>query len=352
MLRRLFLIACSAPLLLAIMATPALAHGRGSDATNYSSRILTVPDLPGVTWQVYNGDEFIGVENLGDSELTIPGYNEGELYLRIGPEGVFVNENSEAFYINQDRLAQTQAPAGVGQGEPRWVQVSSEPRYAWHDHRIHWMSPDVPPQVRGVTGPTRVFEWTVPFTYGDQPEQIAGELLWVPGPSPWLWLLIALPLVAIPALIGLRTAPSRGTWPGLVRPAAAVLGVVSLLNLTHLVDDLVATPVPLTRSALTAVQTLLFIVIGLFGAFRARQAGQGAFTALAVGSGAIFVGQGLLYFGVLGASQAATVFPDWLTRMIVALSVTQVVPLGFVAFWGNTKTAPVQRADDVAPVRT
>ena len=31
---------------------------------------------------------------------------------------------------------------------PRWEVVGSNGRYEWHDHRIHWMSKDTPPQVK------------------------------------------------------------------------------------------------------------------------------------------------------------------------------------------------------------
>ncbi|MGH8908820.1 MAG: hypothetical protein ACRD0K_20580 [Egibacteraceae bacterium] len=330
-------------MLLVTTAMPALAHGRGSDATNYSSRILRTPDLPGVTWRIYNSDEFLGVVNLGGGELVVPSYQSSQgtvPYLRINPQGVFLNRNSSAYFLNQDRLGTLSPPPGVGQGEPDWVQVSDEPRYAWHDHRIHWMARQDPQQVVGATGTTKVLDWEVPFTYDGQEQLVAGELLWSPGQPAWLWLLGALAVVAVPALAGLRTRPHDGVWPGLVRPAAVVLAVISVANLVHLVDDLTATPVPLTQSALTAVQTALFIAIGLFGACRAWQAREGAFTALAVGAGSIFVGQGLLYVSVLSASQVASVFPGWLTRAVVALSVAQVLPLAFVVFCGSRETLP------------
>ena len=55
---------------------------------------------------------------------------------------------------------------------------------------------------------------------------------------------------------------------------------------------------------------------------------------------------------MLGASQTATVFPGWVNRAIVAVSIAQVIPLGFVAFWGNQKTAPAKQPGDVKPATT
>jgi hypothetical protein len=341
--------------LVVMASTPALAHGRGSDATYYSSRILDTPELPGVTWRIYNNDEFLGVENLGGGELIVPSYQSSGRgmvpYLRIDPEGVFINRNSSAFYLNQDRFGTLQPPPDVGQGEPEWVQVSDEPRYAWHDHRIHWMLPTLPRQVVDAAETTKVLDWMVPFMYNGQEYRVSGELLWSPGQPAWLWLLGALAVVTIPALIGLRTRPQDGVWPGLVRPAAVVLTVISVSNLIHVVDDLTASPVPFVQSALTAVQTSLFIVIGLFGASRAWKASEGAFTALAVGAGSIFIGQGLLYLPALSASQVASVFPAWLTRAVIAVSIAQVIPLAFVVFRGNSKTMPKEPAE-VAPATT
>jgi hypothetical protein len=329
--------------LLALGATPAFAHGRGRDTSNYMSRIVRAPDLPGVHWKIYNGDEFLGVENTSETELTVPGYTPGEQFLRIGPDGVFVNRNAQAYYLNQDRYSRITPPEGVGpDATPNWVRVSTAPRYAWHDHRIHWMSTGLPPQVRDRGKLTSIFEWNVPFAYGGQQHQLGGELLWVPGPPFWtvcLWLLAALLVVAapiLPQLLGLRDTP-RSDWSRLIRPAAATLGVIAVANLVHLVDDLTATPVPWPSRLAAAGQTALFIGIALFGAIRAWKAGDGAFAALGIGSFSLLIGQGLLYFPVLTASHSATVFPPAVTRAVVAASIVQVLPLGFITFKGNNR---------------
>lgn len=329
--------------LLATLAGPALAHGRGSDATNFVSTVTEAPGLPGVSWQVYNGDEFLGVRNTSDTELVVLGYS-GEPYLRIGPDGAFENQRSEAAYVNDDRYAAVEIPPQADpDAEPDWRQVSDEPAYAWHDHRIHWMSPELPPQV--APDPTQrvtVFPqgWEVPFTYGGERQVVRGELVWQPGPSPWPWLLGGL-LVTLPALGGLRTRPVGETrWPGLARPAAVVLGLVTLLNVTNLVDDLLASPVPLSSQLVPAAQTLLFLAIAAFGAVRGWQGGDGAFTALGVGSGALLVGQGMLYLAVLSSSQSASVFPDWVTRAAVATSIAQAIPLGIVSVVGTRRLLP------------
>lgn len=325
--------------LLVVAAGPALAHGRGSDATNYDSRVTDAPPIDGLEWRVYGGDELLWVENRSGEALIVYGY-EDEPYLRIGPDGVWENRNSEATFLNQDRLARVTVPESVDtEAPPEWVQVSSQQRYAWHDHRIHFMGVGMHPRVTDPGVRTEIMDWTVPFNLGGEDMEVAGELEWVPGPSPWPWLLIGL-AVSLPALLGLRTQPVEGRWPGLARPAAGVLAVVVAANVVFLVDGVAAVPLPLSAQIFAAGQTALFLALGAFGAWRGWQAREGAFTALGVGAGAIFVGQGLLLWSVLSASQLSTVFPDVVPRVAAGLNIMQVVPLGIAAFVGTQRLLP------------
>ncbi|MEE8600221.1 hypothetical protein [Euzebya tangerina] len=326
-------------LIMAFVASPAAAHGRGSDATNFTSVITATPEVDGLQWQVLNGDEYLELRNDTDDEVRVPGYT-GEPYLRIGPEGVFRNRNSAATYLNEDRFGQTAVPAGVGaQEDPEWEQISEGSTYAWHDHRIHWMAQADPPAVAANPGTVQtVNAWTVPVEIGGASREVAGDLIWVPGQSPLVWLIPAVVLLSIPIIIPLSRSepdPESFTWRALSRAGGMIALVIAAANVLHLIDDLGATPVPFSQSIVSAVQTFAFIAIGVFGAVRAIQSRDGAFTALGVSAGTIFIGQGLLYFSVLGASQTASVFPGWLTRTVIAASLAQVIPLGVAAVMGT-----------------
>jgi hypothetical protein len=338
-------------LLLVGLAPAASAHGRGTEATNYDSRITAAPDLPGVRWAIYGGDEFIELENDSTEEVLVYGY-DGEPYLRVGPEGVFENRRSPATYLNQEQYGRVDVPAGADPAAtPDWVRVSGDTSRAWHDHRIHYMAPTPHPAIAADASEPQLvpgFErWEVPFRHGEDEHVVVGELWWVPGPSPWRWLALALPLT-LPALLGLRTSRvGRGSperperrLRGLARPAAAVLGVVVAANVARLADDLWAVPLPLSEALFAAVQTALFLAIGAFGALRGWQAGEGAFTALGVGAGAVLIGQGLLALPVLSASQLASLLPDTGVRLIVALSLVQALPVGAVAVLGSRRLLP------------
>lgn len=335
--------------LLVSSASPASAHGRGSDTTNFSSQITSRPDIDGLEWRVLNGDEYLQLRNTSAQEVSIPGYT-GEPYLRIGPDGVFRNRNSQATYLNEDRFAQTSIPPDIDpDGQPQWEQVSTGSTYAWHDHRIHWMAQTDPPAVAADPSTQQlVNSWTVPLVLDGETFEVTGDLVWVPGGSPLVWLVPPLVLLAIPIALAIRrTRPDREQmrWPELARIAGWITLAIALVNVVHLIDDLWATPVPLSTSAASAVQTAFFIGIAAFGAVRAIAAKDGAFTALGVGVAAIFIGQGLLYFSVLGASQTASVFPGWLTRAIIGTSVAQIVPLGAAVVIGTRQTLP--ELDDV-----
>lgn len=339
-------------MVLATVATPALAHGRGSDASNFLSVLTDVPEVEGLEWSIINSDEYLQLVNTTDQEVLIPGYST-EDYLRIGPDGVFRNLNSHATYLNEDRFGANEIPAGVDiQAEPEWEQISTGNSYAWHDHRIHWMATALPPLVEADPTVEQVVNegWTVPVRFGAQEFELVGDLIWVPGGSPWVWLVPALLVLCVPLAIGLRTKPDLEavTWRGLSTPMGVTLLVIALINLIHLVDDLFATPIPLAEASVSAVQTALFIGIAAFGAWRAIQGAEGAFTALGVGSGAVFIGQGLLYFSVLGASQTASLFPGWLTRVAVAASLAQIIPLGIATVVGTRALLPEFDEDDLA----
>jgi hypothetical protein len=59
------------------------------------------------------------------------------------------------------------------------VVVDRTGEFEWHDHRIHWMSPVTPPQVKDTSRRTKIFDWSVPIEVGTKRGVVRGELLWV-----------------------------------------------------------------------------------------------------------------------------------------------------------------------------
>ncbi|MEX0952419.1 MAG: hypothetical protein WDZ26_01160, partial [Nitriliruptoraceae bacterium] len=95
-------------------------------------------------------------------------------------------------------------PAGVdADAPPRWVQVADGHEYAWHDHRIHFMSPQMPQGVDPTSGDVQsVFDWEIPTVVDGRQVAITGSLDWVPSRGPGV--PVAAGLVGIALLVAGR----------------------------------------------------------------------------------------------------------------------------------------------------
>ncbi len=175
----------SAALLVSLVASPlAVAHGPG-EAEGYLSKVSRItPALPGLRARVIEGDEKLRLTNGTGRPLVILGYS-GEPYLRFSGRGIEVNLHSSAYYLNRDRYAKTAVPAAANDKPPaKWKLVGSGNTYAWHDHRIHWMSTIPPPPVKSSPSkPHHVFDWRVLARAGGSGLTIAGSLDYVPQPK-------------------------------------------------------------------------------------------------------------------------------------------------------------------------
>ena len=100
--------------------------------------------------------------------VTVYGYS-GEPYARVLPDGAAEqNARSPAVYLNTNFYAKvTVPPSASATATPRWQAVDRTGQFEWHDHRIHWMSPVTPPQVKDTGKRTKIFDWTVPIKVGD-----------------------------------------------------------------------------------------------------------------------------------------------------------------------------------------
>lgn len=191
------------------LCVPALAH---EGNPNYRSDIDPPP--AGVSARMLNYDDSIEVDVASGHELVVYGY-EDEPYLRYLADGmVEVNRRAPTRYLNEDRYGDAEVPPAANAGaDPRWEEVSAHGRYAWHDHRVHYMSRSLPPAVTDESAETKVFDWRVPVELDGRREALTGTLYWDPvddgGVSPALAAGLGAAVVASFALAVWRIRARR-----------------------------------------------------------------------------------------------------------------------------------------------
>ena len=171
-------LACAAAVLALLLgASVALAH-QGNP--HYRSVVTSVtPNVPGVQVSVLNFDDRLLMHNTSGDDVTILDY-QNKPYAQLLKDGtVQVNTNSEAYYLNEDRLVETSVPKNLGT-EPKWKQLSRSSRFEWHDHRAHWMGKSDPPNLKDKGVKTKIDDWTVPIEVAGTKGEITGTLTWVP----------------------------------------------------------------------------------------------------------------------------------------------------------------------------
>jgi hypothetical protein len=167
---------------LVALAVPAVVLAHAGNP-NYRSNVLSVtPSVNGLDVHVMNYDDRLQMINKTGKTVTVFGYDD-EPYAQLLPDGtVQVNKRSPAYYLNDDRYANVQVPASAdAKATPQWSTLDKTGRFDWHDHRIHWMTTALPPQVKDKGKKTFIKNWTVPLSVGATKETVAGNLYWVPS---------------------------------------------------------------------------------------------------------------------------------------------------------------------------
>lgn len=246
-------------------------------------------------------------------EVVVLGYRS-EPYLRIGPTGVDENQRSPSAYANRFANAPNRIPPDLDPAAPpQWHRIRNQPDAIWHDHRTHWSGPD-PPAVTTDRGHRQVVvpNWQIPLRLGQHTVLIEGDIVWVPGPSPWPWALLALAAFAVTL-----TAGWRG-WLGLL----ALLVVVAVAaDLAHTVGAFAASTAPVLAKAyagLISVGGWVAAVVAVWQLRRGRlQAGR--LLLLLAGTFLAFAGA-LPDVGALASSQLASTLDPALSRAAIALT--------------------------------
>ena len=328
----------------AVMADPAGPTNFRTVVTDVG--VVTDDDGSPVTVdvEVIGGDSYLRLDALGQ-DVLLRGYDGEELYLRWLSDGrVQVNRNSVAAYQNDARfgLGENQIPATAGpEVPPSWETVSTDGTYAWHDHRIHWMTPtSLPPNVdASLDEPQLAYVWPEPIVLEVESRDVTieGELRWFPDASPVVAILAFLAAVVAAVFLS-RGTPDRATTV-LVSVGAVVTGVVGAMENVGLAAGVQGRPLALLLPGIALFAT---------GAAVAARARGEAARLLGAAAGIPLVVWAIVHAGAVTAP-VLPVEPAWLLRVAVGLAagsgVAAVVLAGVRLF-----ATPLVPDQDVSPV--
>jgi hypothetical protein len=305
-------------LLLALVAMVVLASPASADPakpTDFESTVTRIEpaDVP-VTMKVVGGDGFLELKVEPGHEVIVEGYAGGP-WLHVRPDGI-VEENqlSPATYLNANRYGRTSAPPNVTEQTelnepPQYKQVGTGGTYVWHDHRIHWMSPDDPPDTQRGEIVKGFDDWKVGLTVDGTPVVAHGQLVWEESVSPIPWIIVGLLAAVITVLAG----RGKSTFV-----AAVSIGIASVLALVTGVVGYRSIPSAAGPNPLEIALPAVAVVAAIIGLVLHRKP-VGVIAILA--SLAALSGWAIMRISVLGHPVLPTDLPFWFDRMatVVAL---------------------------------
>ncbi len=203
------------------------AHDAGADPagpTDYETEIVGIdPEIATIDLEVIGGDSFLQLTSAGGHTIDVVGYR-GEPYLRFEANGsVLRNERSPSRWLNDDRFGDADLPAIADhEADPDWVVVATDGRFAWHDHRAHWMNTSPPP---GADPGDVILEAVVPLVVDGEDVAVSVRSTMLDRPST-LPVLAAAILAAAAVLAGLRFRRMTAVLLA-VAAAAAAAGVIA-----------------------------------------------------------------------------------------------------------------------------
>jgi hypothetical protein len=299
-----------------VTAAPASAHGLGGlTPTNYQTILRSVsPHVPGVHVHITDLGTKVEVTNDGARDVVVLGY-ANEPYLRVGRNGVFENVRSPATYLNRSTTITSRPPKSAdAKATPVWRRVSSDTTARWHDHRAHFMGGSDPPTVSRDPGRRHVIDhFEIPMRVGGETVNARGQIVYVPPPSPWPWVVGAVLIGAVAFALS-RTR----RWKTVFVVALALLSLAEIVHVLGLWDASTASfGTKLGESA----YSLAGIALGLLAlGWIWRKGADSAVPIVLVAAIFLFVAGGLSDVTSLGNSQIPSTFAPGFARLLVMLT--------------------------------
>lgn len=326
-----------------VAGTAAPAAADPARPTDYESRIDAItPEVDTISVRIIGGDAFIELTADPGTEVTVLGY-EGEPYLRFLADGtVQENTRSEATYLNESRYGNAEEvdlPDGLEPtDEPVWQTVATGGTYAWHDHRVHWMSTERPPGVE----PGEPFQTQdVDLLVDGEPVAVTVSVLLADPISPLPWLAVVLVVAAGLSALGWK----RGS----LHVATASAAVASVLAVVAGQAELAEVPAGAGGTPLVVVVPAVGLVAAGLGGLLLWRAKRGLAGVSLLASAACLGGWGVLRIMVLFKPVLPTTLAPNLDRAATALAIGVAVAVAVLVFHsGAVSPAPLPDEEPAA----
>ena len=194
---------------------PAAAQAHGPvdpSGSTYLARISHVP--AGLEAKAIDGDLRLWMRASPSLSVYVIDYR-GAPYLHFDRAGVWVNENSSMYFLDQIPPVTPSTELGPNT-RPDWHRVTTGHTYVWHDGRLHALA-----TTAHAPGERFVGDWSVPLRIDGTTAAIGGGLYVAPSPSPvWFW--------PVAVLLGCVLAGVRLRRPQLDLRLARISGGIAL----------------------------------------------------------------------------------------------------------------------------
>lgn len=355
-----------------LRAPEAAAHSAGNaPSSNYIAQVISIVREDGVPLQA--GKPSFDLRSIeagsrlelrwrGGPELSVPDY-DGNPYLRVGPDGVFQNEQSAAVYLNKDRNGATDVPETLDPtGPPKWKRLSLDSVVRWHDHRGHRMGGD-PPQVRKAPGkPHLVQREVVVILQGSSPDGIVTgdtvqydatvEVRWKPGSSKLPWLVAAAVLalgLSLASSFDGRTLAGRRRLRPLIIPTVVMLLVADVVHLVGIAFGIRSTFTEgLARTASIGFASFVAWIATLVGLWMYLRKRTDGLYLVTFGAGLITMVGGLADLSTLSASSIPFAFAPVVARVVITLTIGLGIGIVFAGVLLTRPTPEELRSDDTS----
>ena len=336
-----------------VSAAPASAHTiTGVNPTDYRSEIIGVtPALPGVHVRLLDLGNRVEVVNTGPVDVIVLGY-QGEPYLRVGPSGVFENRRSPSVALNSVTATTTSGtttttalPTAAVFPTPSWHRTGGGRSVRWRDRRTRWEGP-APATVSAAPGTVQVVTpiWNIGLRQGDVGATVSGRITYVPGPSPWPWLAVAV------VLLGITTAGALlHRWGPALSAGVALLvaiDVVHSFGISAASHDPVLTQI--SRVVLGGIVGTLGWIIGAAAIGPLQDEREGGIVAAAVAGFLLAAFSGVGDFATLTKSQVPFYFSPSTARAAVAVTMGLGFGLALAALIIIRRHPEIRAADEEA----